>query len=415
VKVAVVGGGVVGAACGYELARAGADVVVLERGAVGQGTSLGNTGWICPSFTHPLPGPGIVRQGLRSLVQADGPLAVRPGLDPTYLRWLWLFRKSASRSRWQAGMRAFIELNRWTLDALDAYRRAGVRFEMHSAGMLLAALGREKLDGYLDLFRQIAALGFPGALTELSGDEAREHEPVLSDRVIGGVVTEVDRWVDPLSLTEGLAAWLREHGHTVREDVQVTSVRGRAGGATVDCDGEELAVDAVVVAAGISSPALLRSLGVRVPLAPARGYSLTYPRDGAVAPTRALYLADALVGSSTYADRVRLAGVFELGQTELTLRRRRLAAMLRTVDPFFADWRPSLAAPLEEWAGLRPVSADGLPLIGRTPAHERVFVATGHGMLGVTLAPATGALLAPLVLDGRSHPALAPFDPGRRI
>lgn len=414
-KVAVVGGGVVGVACAFELARAGAEVVVLERGAVGHGTSLGNTGWVCPSFTHPLPGPGVVRQGLRSLVQPDGPLAIRPGLDPTYLRWLWLFRKSASRSRWQEGMRAFIELNRWTLDALDAYRDEGVRFEMHSAGMLLAALKREKLDGYLDLFRQIGALGFSGSLTELTGDEARELEPVLSEKVIGGVVTEIDRWVDPLSLTEGLAAWLRERGHAVREDVQIRSVKGRSGGVTAESDGEELAADAVVVAAGISSPALLRSLGVRVPLAPARGYSLTYSQDGAAVPTRALYLADALVGSSTYADRVRLAGVFELGQTELTLRRRRLTAMLRTVDPFFADWQPSLAAPLEEWAGLRPVSADGLPLIGRAPAHERVFVATGHGMLGVTLAPATAALLAPLVLEGRSDPALAPFDPGRRI
>ena len=122
------------------------------------------------------------------------------------------------------------------------------------------------------------------------------------------------------------------------------------------------------------------------------------------------------VGISAYADSVRVAGVFELGQSNEQVNRRRLSAMLRTVEPYFQDWRPSSEAPLLEWAGLRPMTADGLPLIGRAPpALEHVYVATGHGMLGVTLAPATAALLTPLVLEDRSAPELAPFDPGRRV
>jgi D-amino-acid dehydrogenase len=111
---------------------------------------------------------------------------------------------------------------------------------------------------------------------------------------------------------------------------------------------------------------------------------------------------------------VRLAGVFELGHSDTTVSERRLAAMLRTVDPFFSGWRASQAPRETVWAGLRPLTSDGLPLIGRSPRDPRVFLATGHGMLGITLAPATAALLTPLVLEGRADPALAPFDPERR-
>jgi D-amino-acid dehydrogenase len=120
------------------------------------------------------------------------------------------------------------------------------------------------------------------------------------------------------------------------------------------------------------------------------------------------------VGLSTYDDAVRIAGVFELGHRDLAVQERRLEAMLRTVDPFFSAWSASRAPRDLAWAGLRPLTSDGLPLIGRAPSDPGVFLATGHGMLGVTLAPATAALLAPLVLGGRADPALAPFDPGRR-
>ncbi len=409
-RVTVVGGGVVGLACAYELVRGGAEVVVLERGSIGGGTSLGNTGWVCPSFTYPLPGPGIVREGLRGVLSVDGPLAIRPSLDPSYLRWLWAFRRSCTRERWLGGLRALVDLSRPTTELLDGYRKGGVEFELHTAGLLLVGLDAHKLDGYRSIFRDLVALGFEGGIRDVSRDEARELEPALGERTSGGVLTEIDCWVEPLSLTAGLAAWLRGRGAEVREDVEVTGVTGRR----VETSEGTFEADACVIAAGIQSSELLRRLGVRVGLAPARGYSVTYPRVAAAAPGRALYLADARVGVSSYDESVRLAGVFELGWSDTSVRERRLAAMLRTVDPFFRDWRPSKAPRATAWVGLRPLTSDGLPLVGRTPRDPGVFVATGHGMLGVTLAPATAALLAPFVLGAPASPILTPFDPARR-
>lgn len=414
-KVAVIGGGVVGLCCAYELAERGAEVVVLERRLVGHGTSLGNTGWVCPSFTYPLPAPGVVATGLKALAAGGGPLVIHPSLDPTFVRWLWLFRRSCSRSRWERGVAAFVRLNARTLELFDAYAEAGVEFEMHGSGLLLVARTKGGLADYAAMFDEIGRFGYEGQIATLGPIEACELEPALDPRrVTGGMHTLIDRYVRPESLTAGLAAYLRARGTEVREGVAVTGVKAEPGAVSIRTDRGPVTAERVVVAAGPSSPPLLAALGVRIPLVGARGYSVTIP-GGSVRPRHALYLAEAKVGISSYDDAVRIAGVFELGHRSDALDRRRLAAMIADCEPYFGAWRPSTEAVETEWAGLRPMTADGLPLIGRSPASDLVFLATGHGMLGVTLAPATAALLAPLVLDGIEPPELEPFRPGRTI
>jgi D-amino-acid dehydrogenase len=415
VRVVVIGGGVVGLCCAYELSRAGANVTVLERGGVGQGASRGNTGWVCPSFSFPLPAPGIIGEGLRGMLRGGGPLAIRPSLDPSFVRWLLGFRRSATRERWEHGVRALIALNSRTLELFDSYVAAGVEFEMHRSGLLLVATTPAGLASYAAVFADLRALGFKGESVELGAEEAKELEPALAgERLAGGVHALVDRYVRPESLLDGLATHLAARGVEVTEDIEVEGLAAANGGIRVQTTTGPIEADRAVVAAGASSSPLLSRLGVSLPLVGARGYSFTFS-GGAMRPSHALYLAEAKVGISSYADSVRIAGVFELGRSSDALNRRRLEAMLATVEPYFSDWRPSSETALLEWAGLRPMTADGLPLIGRSPALQNVYVATGHGMLGVTLAPATAALLTPLVLEGRAAAELAPFDPVRRV
>jgi D-amino-acid dehydrogenase len=147
-------------------------VVVLERNEVGQGASLGNTGWVCPSFSYPLPAPGIIREGLRGMLHGGGPLAIRPTLDPTFLRWLLGFRRSATRERWERGARALIALNRHTLELFDSYAEAGVEFEMHRSGLLVVATTPAGLESYASIFRDLRVLGFERA-TRRSSTPAR--------------------------------------------------------------------------------------------------------------------------------------------------------------------------------------------------------------------------------------------------
>jgi D-amino-acid dehydrogenase len=416
-RVAVVGAGVVGLACAWELRRRGADVVVLERATIGGGVSRGNTGWVSPSLTYPLPAPGMLREGLRQLLTGGEAFVLRPSLDPAFVRWLWTFRRSCSPRRFDAGVRALLALNRRTLELFDAYRDAGVPFEMHTAGLVVAARTPGGLDLYRTTFRRLRELGYEGGeIDELDAAALAALEPALDPaRVVTGLHARVDRFVRPEELTAGLAERLRADGVEIREACELRALERRHGAwALTTGSGSPLITQQVVVAAGLPTAPLLRRLGVRVPLLGARGYSVTVAGSG-TPPRHALYLAEAKLGLSPFDGGVRVAGVFELGARNADAAPGAGERLLAAARPYLAGWRPDSDGPVEAWAGLRPATPDGLPLIGALPGLDGVYLATGHGMLGVTLAPATADLLAPLVLDGRAAPELAPFDPARRL
>ena len=296
----VIGAGVVGLACAWELRRRGAEVAVVERGVVGGGVSRGNTGWVSPSFTYPLPAPGMVREGLRQLVGGGEAFVLRPSLDPAFVRWLWGFRRSCSPARFDDGVRALLALNRRTLELFDAYREAGVAFEMHTAGLVVAARTPGGLDLYRRIFQRLRDLGYEGgAIDELDATAMGLLEPALDRaQVVAGLHARVDRFVRPEQLTAGLAERLRADGVEIREGCDVRSLDRRQGGWSLDTGtGEPVAGERVVVAAGLPTAPLLRRLGVRVPLMGARGYSVTLAGRG-TPPLHALYLAEAKLGLS---------------------------------------------------------------------------------------------------------------------
>jgi D-amino-acid dehydrogenase len=166
----------------------------------------------------------------------------------------------------------------------------------------------------------------------------------------------------------------------------------------------------VLITAGVWSSSLLRRRGLRLPLQAAKGYSITAASNG-TGPTHSLYLTETKIGFSPFKGAIRIAGTLELTGIDLKLTRTRVDALFRGSARYLHDWHPG--EPKIEWAGLRPLTADGLPLIGALPGQDGLYVATGHGMLGVTLAPATAAALTPLILEGKHNPDLTPFRPER--
>src|SRR5436190_8623754 len=178
-RVAVIGGGVVGLACAWELAREGAEVVVLERAKVGAGVSSGNAGWVCPTLSSPLPAPGMVREGLHQLLHGGEAFVLRPRVDPTFVRWLWTFWRHCSPAAFETGTRALLELNRRTMELYDRYRAEGVEFEMHESGRVIAALSEQGLAPYRRLAALLRRLGYEGEVEELDGADAAKLEPAL--------------------------------------------------------------------------------------------------------------------------------------------------------------------------------------------------------------------------------------------
>ena len=407
----------VGLACAWELHRRGAEVVVIERGRVGGGVSRGNTGWVSPSLTYPLPGPGMLREGLRQLLTGGDAFVLRPRLDPAFVGWLWSFRRNCSSARFDIGIRALLALNHHTLELFDAYRDAGIAFEMHTAGLVVAARTPDGLDLYRRTFQRLRDLGYEGgSIDELDAEGLAALEPALDRaRVVAGLHARVDRFVRPEQLTAGLLAErLRADGVEIHEGCQLHTLTRTAGGWALETTSSPVTAGGLVVAAGLPTAALLRRLGVRLPLIGARGYSVTITGRG-TPPRHALYLAEAKLGLSPFDDGVRIAGVFELGAHNADISPAVGERLLAAARPYLGGWQPDPDGPVQAWAGLRPATPDGLPLIGALPGLDDIYLATGHGMLGVTLAPATANLLAPLVLEGRAAPELTPFDPARKL
>ena len=299
---------------------------------------------------------------------------------------------------------ALAALNARTLELLDEYAADGVQFEMHADGLVVAAHTEAGLDVYRQLFRELRDAGHEAELDELDADALVAAEPALDRAAVAcGLHCRVDRFVRPESLVHGLAARAAELGVQLREGVEVDAI-ARIGSQLV-AGGER--VDRVVIATGVGSVPLAATLGVELPILGAKGYSITATGAG-TPPSTALYLAEAKVGISGYDDAVRIAGVFELPGRDTTVEPKRIASFVRRAVGYLADWRPDEAT-MSSWAGLRPATPDGLPLIGEIA--PGVVVASGHGMLGVTLAPATAALVAPLSSRAargptwrRSHP-----------
>jgi len=411
-RAVVVGGGVIGMASAFALLDVADSVAVLEAGVVGGGASAGNTGWVTPSVSTPLAAPGVLTMGLRSALDPRGALVIRPSLDPAWIAWLWRFARSSRQAVYRRGVAALLELTSRTLDELDRMHAAGVEFEEHRQGVLVVARDRKGLHWFEKLFDELVPLGFPGGLEHMTGEEARRLEPALGAAVGCATRTTIDRHVAPESLVAGLAAHVRARGAVVCEGVAVRALRRAGEEWALDGDeGEVARADVVVLASALGTVDLLRPLGLKVPLVGAKGYSVTLPVSEGL-PAMPLYLCEPKIGTSPYAGRLRIAGFFELGARDgaaSPLRSRQL------VD----ETRPYLSAPIvadgdipEGWAGFRPATPDSLPLLGPVPGAPGVVVATGHGMLGVTLAPATGVAVAALA-RGERPDWIAALDPAR--
>lgn len=410
-RVAVVGGGAVGLAIAQRLSHSGAQVVVIERDVCGQAASLGNGGWVTPILSTPLAGPGVLLKSLRWMLDPKSPLLVRPRLDPSFALWCLRFARNCTSERFEEGARALLELNSTTLDAFDRLQVDGVQFEMHTEGLIVAALSDKDLEEEWKLLEQLKRLGYDGPLELLDGPAVRRLEPVLSDAVAGGVYAGTERHVRPETLTAGLVRWLRDAGVEIRERTAVERIVRSGDTWSIETShGERIHADRVVVAAGIWTKRLLQQLGTRIPLEGAKGYSITAGANGGL-PRHAIMLHEAKVGVSPFVGGFRLAGTLELAGESLTLNRRRIDAIVGAAGRYL-NYRLGSAG--VEWAGLRPMLPDSLPVIGRVPTADGVFVATGHGMLGITLAPTTAEALAPLVLEDDLRPELVPFRADRR-
>lgn len=409
-RIAVVGAGLIGLGCAYELVRRGHDVVVLDRGDPGAGCSAGNLGWIVPSLSAPLPTPGLTAKSLKWMLRPSSPLHIAPSALPEMAGFLWRFWRSCSAVDFAAGLAALAVLNARTIEFFDMWKADGVRFEMHELGLLFTFLDHSLVPATLDDLRALEPYGCTVA-EPLDGDAARDLEPALSDEVTAGVFVAAERHVRPESLAAGLAARLTGLGATICSGVEVDALVARNGSIAGLLTGQgQLSADRVVLAAGAHTGRLAASAGVTLHIQAGKGYSLTIPHP-TLKLRHPIYMVGRKIGAVSYDDALRVGGTMELSGVNEHLNRRRISGLKRGAAAYLR--RAPAWERAAEWVGMRPITPDGLPFIGRLPGLENAWIATGHAMVGVTLTPSTAVLLADLVEGGDGWTDHRPFDPGR--
>lgn len=406
--VTVIGAGVVGLSCAWALQEHGIEVRVVDRERPGAGASHQNAGYLSPDLCVPLPEPRILRYGMRAVLSPRSPVGFVRARDPRLVRFLATMARSCTTRAWRRSMVTYRALNE---RAIDAYRRqleGGVSAEIRTGDVLACFADPRECAGFLHEMEEIVGAGQAADVALLTGDAARAVEPHLTDRVAIAVAVRGQQYLTPSAFVADLARSVRDRGGKIIEDSPVTAVERRHGTVVVKGARGDLEADAAVVAAGAWASGLLADHGVRVPVYGGRGYSFTVAVDRPLAGP--LYLPVARVAVTPQGDRARFAGIMEFGSPDAAMRPSRIAHMLRAAQPMLRDIDWSTRS--DDWMGPRPLSADGVPLVGatRTPG---VYAAAGHGMWGVTLGPLTGSLLAAQIASGVVPPELAPLDPCR--
>jgi D-amino-acid dehydrogenase len=406
-RVVVVGAGVAGLCCAYFLRRRGLDVIVLDAEEVGsrRASSYGNGGWICPAQAGPLPEPGLTIYGLRALLNADSALYFKPRYLPRLAPWLLRFWTYCNARDFDRGTAALAALGKRAFELVDEMVEAGIEFELYRLGMICATAEERQARKVLVSLQAMRRYGYRLPDELLLGDELHKVEPSLSPRVRAGFFAEEQWHVQPETFTRGIAASLRSQGVEIVEGEGVTAFDARDGTVrAVRTPSGDHAGDAFVLAAGSWTAALAAKLGVRFPLEPGKGY--TFMIRPKVMPRHGILFADIHAGATPFGDRVRIGGTMEFSGFDTRVDERRIRTLFELASQYIELERPEFEEP---WAGLRPLTPDGLPVLDRAPAVSNVFVATGYSMLGITLCAPAGEAMAELVATDERPLVLEPF------
>lgn len=402
-SVVIIGGGVVGCLTAYHLVKGGWRVTVLDRGRVGGGCSHGNCGYVCPSHVLPLAAPGAIGNTLKTLFARNSPLKVRPAFALTHLGWFLRFAKRCNTEDMLAaavGIQALLNSSRKLFDDLLEAERFDVEWDTH--GLLFVFQSQAAFEHYShtdELLRDRFAM----PAERYDADALLKLEPTLKpDSVSGGYLYRSDAQLRPDRLMSALHQRLREFGVRFVENAEVTGFTPADGTAkAVATTAGEFPADAFVVATGAWAPKLNEQLGMKLPIIPGKGYSITVPRPAAC-PTYPMIFEEHRVAVSPFRTGFRIGSTMEFAGYDEAMNRDRLKLLTDAAAVYLTD-PGDVTCAAEEWWGWRPMTPSGLPVIDRSPRVGNVVVAAGHGMLGLSMATGTGKLVAELLGGQTPH------------
>jgi D-amino-acid dehydrogenase len=414
-SILIIGGGVIGLCTAYYARRKGHRVAVVERGAPDHDCcSLGNAGMIVPSHFVPLAAPGMVALGLRMLFNPEGPFRIKPRWSRELFDWAWKFWRAANARHVERSAPLLRDLH---LASRRCYEELadvpGFNFGLVKKGMLMLFKTEQMLHEEAKTAEASRRLGMPADV--LSPEQTAKLDPGLRRDIAGAVYYPLDCHLTPQRFHSDLRQHLENHGVTFHWSTPV--VGWRVGVGRIDAvrtDHGDLTADEYVIAGGAWSPEIARGLGVRLPLQAGKGYSITLSRPRQL-PAICAVLTEARVAVTPMGSTLRFGGTMEIAGLDESINPARVQGIIKSVPRYLPDFGPEDFRDQPVWRGLRPCSPDGLPYLGRFGRYANLSAAAGHAMMGLSLGPITGQLLAEILSDEKPAVDIALLSPDRYL
>lgn len=410
-KVIVVGGGISGLCSAYYLVKEGHDVTVLDQTDMTNGASFINAGYITPSHFIPLAAPGIITQGLKWMLNSSSPFYIKPRWDMEFFKWALLFKKSATTSKVKKAIPVLKELN---LKSRGLYEEllASHDFDFHyeRKGVLMAYCSDKAEHEEREVAEQAIREGLEVSI--LSKEKLQEVQPVFSDKVKGAVHYQCDAHMTPNHFMRQLKDWLLSQGVVFKfnQKVEGFTVKGKKI-VSLKTQDSIFEADEFVLASGSWTSKLVSSIGLDIPIQGGKGYSMDVHRPTDI--TLPTILVDARMAITPMDGFTRFAGTMEFSGNNNTIKKERVEALAKAVKAHYRDVEIQPDELNKATSGLRPVSPDGLPYIGKTSKYQNLTIAAGHAMMGWSLGPITGKIVAQEIAGTKTSVDLKPLSPDR--
>jgi D-amino-acid dehydrogenase len=409
--ILIAGGGAIGLTTAYYLSKAGHRVTVIDQYDFLTNCSLGNAGLIVPSHFIPLASPGIIWQGIKWALDAKSPFSVNPKINKDLITWGYHFWKSASKQNVNKAAPILWEINSFSKMLYKEFIAKELDIEYQERGLLMVYRSEKTAHEEEKLADMALSLGIDAEV--LCPNQLKKLEPNVDLDVTGGVFYPDDASISPEKYINSLIAYLKNNDNVTLlpnrtlQDVVVSN--NKASKAITNAG--DIEFDELVVASGVYSQKILQRLGLNVKVQAGKGYSFVKPMDNPLKTP--LILVEARVAITPYTNFTRFAGAMEIGGDAHVIKEKKIQGITEAIRRYLPSYNFEQPKNAEVWSGLRPCSIDGLPYIGRTQKHKNIIVATGHSMMGISLAPATGKLIEELVSEKPMSLNIAPFNPHR--
>ncbi|MBL7768994.1 MAG: FAD-dependent oxidoreductase [Flavipsychrobacter sp.] len=409
-KAVIIGGGIIGLSSAFYLSEAGWEVEVIEAADFTDNCSYGNLGMIVPSHFVPLAAPGIVAQGIRWMFNSSSPFYIRPALDPKLINWGLKFLRSANAKQANAAARPLLELN---LFSKSLYEELATKMNLGlgKKGILMYFKTEAVAEEEHHLAEKARAMGLD--VVYLNKQEVLHLEPEQQPDVLGAVHYRCDAHLHPNSLMREMINVLKQKGVRLSPEMPLQKiVRNQDQISEIIAGGETIKADLFVMASGSWLPETMKQAGITIPLMPGKGYSFTGNERGPALNIPAI-LCEARVAITPMAGGLRFGGTMELSGFQHKVNMNRVRGIVESVPRYFPAMKLEMPQEQEVWYGFRPCSPDGLPYIGYAKNCRNLLVAGGHAMMGLSLGPATGKLIAELAQSQSTSVDIKAFDPNR--